>query len=68
MHFYLAKSNEIPQNCYCYSMVRDYAKFRSDTYIFDGGVTSSIFDVKSNNVWRHNSIISDVIDLIYMTS
>ena len=48
--------------CYRYSMVRKSAKFQNDTDISDGDMTSSIFDVTSNNVWRHNSIMSDDMD------
>ena len=34
-------------------------KFGDDSVIFDGDMTSSLFDVTSNIWWRHNSVIFD---------
>ena len=52
-----------------YNKVRKSTHFQSDSYIFVEDLTSSNFDVLSDNLWHHNSVnIDDAISKLYFSS
>ena len=47
---------------HCYSVVRKSEKLQSDPDIFDGDMTSSVFDMTSSIVRCHDSLIRSDMD------